>query len=580
MKRRARAALLLFAMLGCSAALAASPRLRVDIDGIEDQQIENVRAFLSVLRYRDDADLSDALVERLHGRAEAEIRAALKPFGYYHPRIEATLEHDERGWQARYRIDPGQPVRFVAFDVALDGPGRDDPAFEAAIGEGSPEIGDIARHDRYDALKERILTAAEDSGYLEGAFTANELAVDPVAGTARIRLTFNTGVKLLFGTITFDQDVVDDSLIERYVEFERGAAFSLRKLLDLQYALSDSDYFQLVEVDPQRDAIGVDREVPVTVHMTPNERHRWAFGLGYATDTGPRGSIDWEDRRVNAAGHRARTDLEYSEIKRELGVTYQIPLAKPAAERLALRTALTEEDVGDAISQRAELGASIVKTWRRYRQITYLNFEGERSLFPGAPDRVTHLLIPGAGISHTTTDSPLYTRNGRRWNADVHGSPLGALSDVSFLQYSLSGKLVHSFGATRLLVRAEYARTLLAELGALPSSQRLFAGGDQSVRGYGYESIGEVDADGNVIGGTELATASIEVDRLFTKSWGAALFVDAGDAVDGGRLDPKVGAGIGLRWVSPIGMLRFDIAWPLEPGLDDWHIHFSIGPDL
>ena len=120
----------------------------------------------------------------------------------------------------------------------------------------------------------------------------------------------------------------------------------------------------------------------------------------------------------------------------------------------------------------------------------------------------------------------------------------------------------------------------MATASELPSSQRLFAGGDQSVRGYGYETIGPTDVSGNVIGGTKLATASVEVDRLLTKAWGVALFVDAGDAVDGTPLDPKVGAGFGVRWVSPIGMLRVDLAWPLEPGMDGWHLHFSIGPDL
>ncbi len=575
------AVMLLALLLPLSVDAASSTRIAVEIEGLEGDLLDNARAFLSIERYKGTADLTEASVERLHGRARDELRAALKPFGYYRPTIEATLEPDARGWTARYTVAAGDPVRVRALEVAVDGAGRDDPAFSAVLANAPLSLGAIARHDRYEQLKRALLTAAEDSGFLEARFTANALEVDPIAGEANIRLKLDTGERSYFGALRFEQEVVDQDLIERFVEFKQGEPFSMRKLLSLQYALNDSNYFRLVEIEPARDAIDAQRRIPITVRLTPRERTRWTFGLGYGTDTGPRGTVGWENRRINRRGHRATAELSDSEIKTELKVAYSIPLKRPASERLSFQAEAVEEQKGDTLSRRTEFGARIDKTFARLKQTLYTQFEYERSQFAIDPDLRTQLFVPGVIWSQTRSDSPLFTRDGERWTLDLHGASDAVFSDVSFFQYQVTGKLVRSLGASsRFISRAQYARSLGASLAELPSSQRLFAGGDQSVRGYGYESIGETDVNGLVIGGTEMAAASVEVDRLFTKSWGAALFVDAGDAVATSPFDPKVGAGVGLRWRSPIGMLRLDVAWALDDVIEGWHIHFAIGPDL
>lgn len=583
MRRGARGLLLVLALAAFAAPTLAGPasRIKVEIEGLEGELLANARAFLSIERYKDTADLTEAGVERLHGRARDELRAALRPFGHYRPEVEATLAPDARGWVARYRVDAGAPVRVRQLAVAIEGAGRDDPAFAAVLVEAPLAEGEVARHDRYEKLKRALLTAAEDSGYLEARFIEHALEVDPVAGEARVRLRLSTGERSYFGAISFEQDVVEQALLDRYVEFAPGEPFAMRELLKLQYALNDSDYFRLVEIEPQREAIGADRRIPVQVRLTGRERRKWTIGVGYGTDTGPRGTIGWEDRRINRYGHRARAELSDSEIKTELKYSYSIPLQRPASERLSFQAEAVEEQKGDTLSRRTEFGARVDKTFGRMKQTLYTQFESERSEFPTDPDLRSQLLVPGVLWAHTRTDSPLFARDGERWTLDLHGASEAVYSDVTFFQYRLSGKLVRPIGErARFITRAEYARSLDASLDELPASQRLFAGGDQSVRGYGYASIGETDVNGLVIGGTEMATASVEVDRLFTERWGGALFVDAGDAVASSELDPKVGAGLGLRWRSPIGMLRLDLAWALDDQIEGWRIHFAIGPDL
>jgi translocation and assembly module TamA len=132
----------------------------------------------------------------------------------------------------------------------------------------------------------------------------------------------------------------------------------------------------------------------------------------------------------------------------------------------------------------------------------------------------------------------------------------------------------------RLLARARLGGMTVDDFSALPASERFFAGGDQSVRGYDYQTLAPRDINNEVIGGRYEAVASLEADYLFIGNYGAAVFVDAGNAADSFPPEPKIGAGIGFRWRSPVGMLRVDIAHPFDDPLNDYRLHISIGPDL
>jgi translocation and assembly module TamA len=117
----------------------------------------------------------------------------------------------------------------------------------------------------------------------------------------------------------------------------------------------------------------------------------------------------------------------------------------------------------------------------------------------------------------------------------------------------------------------------------LPPELRFFAGGDRSIRGYGFQTIGPQNENGLVVGGRYLAVASAEYEYYFTRNWGIATFVDAGDAFSTfGNFRTRIGSGLGLRWRSPVGMLRADIGTPVHDpdGKTGIELHLVIGPDL
>jgi translocation and assembly module TamA len=134
--------------------------------------------------------------------------------------------------------------------------------------------------------------------------------------------------------------------------------------------------------------------------------------------------------------------------------------------------------------------------------------------------------------------------------------------------------------ANRLLARADLGFTLKEDFEELPASVRYFAGGDNSVRGYGFETLGPTNEEGDVIGGSYLATFSVEFDRLISKKWSVAAFVDTGNAFDSLDFDFKTGVGLGLRWYSPLGPIRLDVAHPLDDPDRDYRLHITLGPDL
>ena len=148
------------------------------------------------------------------------------------------------------------------------------------------------------------------------------------------------------------------------------------------------------------------------------------------------------------------------------------------------------------------------------------------------------------------------------------------------MQFAPSGKLLFPFAGGRVLIRGELGYTEVTDVTELPASIRFFAGGDSSVRGFAYESLGPEDESGDVIGGRHLATGSLEVDHPITERWHLAAFTDAGNAFNTiNEFEPRHSAGLGVRWRSPLGPIRLDIARAIDEHRD-WRIHLSMGPDL
>lgn len=563
----------------------ADERVRIEVEGLDRTLRRNVVASLSLEDARGDKDLNEERIRRLHARGEEEIATALQPFGYYRPDVVATLSRDGDTWVARYEVDPGPPLKVTSLDVRVEGEGSDDAWFQRDVREFPLQEGEDLFHPDYEGGKQRFVDDAAKNGYLDADFQTNEIRVDLDAYTADVVLHFATGPRYRFGPVTFNQDFLDPDLLRGYVTFEQGEILDVDELLQMQNALSDSPYFQRVEVLTRRDlAQGV--EVPIEVNLTPSKHQRWSAGAGYGTDTGPRGTVALELRRINRQGHRGNVEVRGSQIEKSGQAQYQIPGAYPRTDVLTFSLGYSDLRTDTSESKSSLVGVGRTQARGEWREALALNLQRE-DFEVGLDEGRSELLIPQATWTRVRADDRISARHGDRVEFTLRGADESLASNASFVQVSAQGKLIRSFADRfRFITRLQVGHTETEQLRELPPTIRFFAGGDQSVRGFGYQDLGPLDEAGNVIGGEDLLAGSVELEYrflekwLFLEKWGVAVFYDTGNAMRSFSGSLEEGAGVGLRWVSPIGPIRADAAWALsEPGTPV-RFHLTVGPDL
>src|ERR1044072_3398309 len=322
-----------------SPAPAAAVGVKVDVEAVNAAVRDTVLTLLSIAHAK--APSADR-IRQLHNQAEGDIGRALQPFGYYNPTVEASLMEEPSRFVAHYAIDPGPLLRLAGVNLQLTGGGARDKGFRRIIQDFPLGRNDALVHTSYEAGQQSLVDYAAAHGYLEADFTQHEIRVDLAAYTARVRLAFYTGPQYAFGDVTFDEGMLNPDLLYGYVPFKAGEPFDLRKLLQLQDALSSTPYFRRVEVRPKEDE-AVDRRVPIHVSLVPARRERWSFGLGYGPDTGVRGTVGIDVRRVNRRGHRAEIRLNTSQVEQHFSSTYLVP--KAAARTDYTTFSLGYEDV-------------------------------------------------------------------------------------------------------------------------------------------------------------------------------------------------------------------------------------------
>lgn len=558
-------------------------KVKIEVDGVKRDLERNIRSLLS-LAQEDDDKLDEARIRRLHAKAPAEIGQALQPFGYYKPQVRSTLDQQGERWVAHYTVEEGPAIEIASVDLAIDGEGTSDPGFRAIAEDFPVRRGAVLSHPDYEKGKKALVDRAAEAGYLDATFETSEVRVDLERYRADVVVHFRTGPRYRFGDVTFHQEVLDPDLLVGYVTFKKGEPLDVNKVLELQNSLSDSPYWSRVEVVAnQEKAVGV--EVPIEVDLVPAKTMRFSGGAGYGTDTGPRVSGAWELRRINRHGHRGEVAIKVSEIEQSLETRYQIPGAFPRTDVLSLNTAYARKITDTSESETGLIGAQRTQTRGGWREALSLAFQRE-DFTVGLDKGISNLVVPGLSYERVKADDRIFTTRGYRLLGSIQGASASVLSDSSFVQASIEGKAIRTVGErSRLIGRAQVGYTQTDEFRELPPRFRFFAGGDRSVRGYAYQGLGEPDEEGNVIGGEALLVGSLEYEFRLTGSrfldkFGLAAFYDAGNACHDLACELEQGAGVGLRWLSPIGPIRADVAWALtEPGRP-LRFHLNIGPDL
>ena len=582
--RPALAAFMLLSVIFSAHTVSAAPSVAVNVTGLEDPLKTNVLNSLEILQKKDSKDLTVRWLKRMHEQAPEQIRIALQPYGYYNPVIEATLTENEGTWTADYNVAPGPPVLYSKIDVQWEGEGASEPVFQRSLTKFREQFTGRLIHEKYEAAKTEFLNLALAQGYPKAHIIKSEILVDMEKNTADVNLHMDTGLLYFFGTVRFKQDFLDQDLLSSYVTIHPGEPYAYDALIAFQQNLLASEYAREVTLDPQFDA-AVGQQVPIDVYMKPILPHKLSFGLGYQTDIGIRGSARWENRLVNRYGHQSDMIIKLAQKERTLMGQYSIPVVRPLTDRWVTTARYDYEETPTSTSDTAQLETAFV---RRNLEDTmfykgYILRSYETFTIGHQPGQTTNLLVFGGTYRFSVIEDSLFPQNGHSLFVDLRGSGEALVSDTSFSRIHAKGRYLLGIGKKiRLDTRMEIGGAWVDDFTKYPASLRYFAGGDNSVRGYTYQSLGPTDDEGIVEGGKQVFTCSFEYDQRVAESWVLAGFVDAGNAYNDTLDKLYVGSGVGFRWLAPFGSLRLDIALPVseEHDLSDIVYHVGFGATL
>ena len=537
--------------------------------------------------------------------ARDNTKQALQALGYYQADINVKTEKPGQDpWLLIINITLPAQTLLDKVLIIIEGEANSDTAFKELLNNHQIKHGQSLHHGKYEDLKSGLLSLALQRGYFNGELIESKIAIKQQYQYADITLHYKSGPRYQFGDVNFNDFHLEPELLSSLVPFKDNEYYSTSTFHELQHQLQSTQYFgSIVAVpgDKIEDNIIHKYTIPINVSLTPAKSHQFDFGFGYATDTEIRLSAAWRTPLINKYGHFQETKFEYSKLNPTGKFIYSIPLSHPRNDLLQFQISIENEDYADMKTKffSAQIGRQISNNlWQRQIYTRYHKEGWNYELDVNAPnidwseDAATYL-IPGITWSRTTrSGSPLDPREGFRQTYNVEAAHLKAGSDNTFFRVHGRWNYITTLKANhRLVTRAEYGAIYVDRNVDLAPSLRFYAGGDQSIRGFAYQSIGSTipsssdpeNGDPIVVGSTRLIVASIEYQYYLNKKWRVALFSDGGSAANKGEFEPVYSFGSGLHYISPVGAIKLDAAYGIneyDNKDNSWRLHINLGAEL
>ncbi|WP_122437842.1 autotransporter assembly complex protein TamA [Pseudomonas viridiflava] len=563
-------------VISLSAAALADARLDVQITPANPDLKANIEGYVGELGERNAQALRNFSLG-----AEQQAEKAAQALGYYQAQIDSEIQDGENP-RLIIKVLPGEPIRLRNVVVRVEGPAASLKAFKVPQSDAL-KAGAVLNHGHYEDAKRLIQNQASRYGFFSGRFTSQRLSIDPRAGVADIELVYDSGPRYSLGKVMFSGDSpFDEDLLKRMVPFKENTPYDSQLIAELNQAMQASGYFEGVRVDAAPTA-AVGQVIPVTVQLETRKPRTMGLGLGFSTDVGPRGRANWTRHWANAQGHSYGFESELSAPRQNVGLWYDVPLDPPLTDKLRFAGGYQYEEIAgtDSLSKLLTVGpewhSKLSSGWER---VISLKWQREEYRL-GDDSGLSTLLMPGISYSYLRSDDRIDPHKGYRLQFDAQVAKEWVGSDANLIRSNVLLKGLTTVAQNhRFLGRVQFGGNFTDGYTSIPPSLRFFAGGDQSVRGYDYQTLSPTNSDGDRIGGRYMVAGSVEYQYSIAEKWRLATFVDQGNSFNNLDLPSlKTGVGFGVRWVSPVGPLRLDLAHPLD---DDGgvRLHFSMGPEL
>ena len=572
--------LVLVLALWMSAAFAQDGAVswRIDLDA-PDEVRTLLEEHLDVYRYRGRPGVDGEMLQRLVARTSAEAGALLATAGYFSPEIEAVRIPSADIDTVHIKVVSGAVAKIGKSRISVTGAITADPAEAERIAQVTQrwrlQPGTPFRQTDWDSAKEALLREFVFDGYLAAKITASTADVDPKAALVFIDIAIDSGPLFRFGNTKIEGlQRYPRQLVENLQMFRPGERYRHESVIRYQTELQSSGFFRSASVTVDTDPAQA-TAATVQVRVVEHPEKKVDLGLGFSTDTGPRGEALFTHYNTLRPGwqgsSKLRVDTKEQTLNAELALT-----PESGGWRNRLGAEALHSDIENLITRR--YGITAQRAWRspekEHDWALKLQVE-EQSLTAGPVDNLNALSLNYSWTSRKVDDL-LRPRRGHMVNAQLGGASQSLLSTRSFVRaYGRALQIVPVGRHDRIHLRGEAGAVWADSREGIPSEFLFRAGGDQSVRGYDYQSLG-VAKGSSIVGGRFLGVATIEYQHDFTPQWGGALFIDGGNAADTpSSLKPVYGYGAGVRWITPAGALNLDVAKPQENGR--LRLHFTLG---
>lgn len=561
-------------LFACSDITYSRQQVDILVLGIDKELKEQVQAYLGNSQLDTLDDLPDE-IDRIVETAEK----SLKALGHYNAVAVANSASYKKDTVIELSIDAGIPTVIKKINLSVTGDAAENREFQKLIGLLPIKTGSILNHGDYERSKDMLHSTARNLGFFDARFLRSQILVTRKTASAEIFIEFDSGARHHINDVKYNTTLFDKPFLERWQPFEADTPYRASHALQLTQNLQNSGYFKFVRVRPETDLIS-NNTLPLIVELEPAKENVMSLGIGYATDSGIRVKGSWLRPHHNDRGHILKGSSSISRLRQEVSATYQIPHRKsPASGKYTFDFGILNHRTDDTYSQLRTINMTDQRLTRHgwYRDV-FVRLENENT--DDNTDR-TNLLLPGISFSRTKTSGGLRPDKGTFYSFKLLGGSERLLSDINMLRATASAKKLVSWQKRHsLIARADLGILKTQNFSRIPTSHRFFAGGDNSVRGFAYQSISPLNADDEATGGKFLTTASLEYNFYIRDRWALATFVDTGRAYLDSDAPYKVGIGGGIRWLSPVGPLRIDLGLGISEETKPLRLHLAIGPQL
>lgn len=530
-------------------------KLDIQISGIEDRLKENVELHLS--RY-DSLPGGDE--DNIRRTLRTAVKKALQPYGYYEPDIQLQWQDNS----VQLEVDPGAPVVWRNSEVTVPLPQLDLSSATLALLETPPfQPGQAINHATYDSYKKELLVRLRQQGYLDASWERSELLINIEEYQADVILHMNPGQRYRIVDIRTHGSGLSDKTTMTLVKMQEGEYYNADQIGLLYEDLLTTGYFKNAVIDVEKTP---PNQAILSIELEDQPKDQFTTGIGYGTDTGIRGKLGWTRSRVNNRGDDIYSNLQVSQIGEEITFQYRIPWPHPLERYLSLETGWKREETTDRESSVLTTGIALKRSQRKHWQYSVgINLENENYRQGDNPEESITYLLPNY---HFIERLPFGERDNptavlKYWlDASLGFNVLK--EDTQFLSTEIGATYTWHITHTHSLVtRFELGGIMTNNFYSVPLSKRFYTGGDQTVRGYKYNSLAPEDDNGDLLGGQFLNVFSLEYQYALTEEWSLATFADTGRTFISSHDPFHSGAGFGLRWHLPIGTFSFDVAKPV-----------------